>query len=194
MDLYLNPETETAVLNFRNCFKFVLGKEIIVVNRLYFDDDIELCQSKNRLLDEIDADFESAYPSSRKLISSFFDSLHQLGFAKVDDIASKVGKRIFEYLKSGVTLQSSGSNIPPTLEELDRYASFKGKELIAFLLAEEFSIGHETDDYEKLNDYAFLISASIVNFFRQGYNVSGPAINAAFVTGVGVLMLWAEVK
>jgi hypothetical protein len=193
MALHLNSDTENAILNFKNCFKFVLGKEIVAVNRTYFD-EIELLQVKSQLLEEIAEDFESDFPSNRAEITSFFDTLHQVGFQIIDDASAKVGQRIFEFLKSGVTLQSLGSNIPPTPEELDRYASFKGKELLVYIVAEEFKIEENTDDFEKLDEYAFLISSSIVNFFRQGYNVSGPAINAAFVTGVGVLMLWALVK
>jgi hypothetical protein len=171
----------------------VHGKEIVQINRVYFE-DIEMLRFKKQLIDEIGEDFESDFPSNRQEISSFFDSLYILGSQQLDDTAAKVGQRIFELLKAGVTLQSLGSNTPPSPEELDRYTSYKGKELLVYLVAEEFNISEGTDDYEKLNDYAYLISASIVNFFRQGYNASGPAINAAFVTGVGVLMLWALVK
>ncbi len=193
MALHLNPETETAILNFRNSFRYVLGKEVVHINRAYFE-ELELLQLKNRLLDEIDEDFNSDFPSNRQEISPFFDTLHQVGLQQIDDAAAKVGQRIFEHLKSGVTLQSLGSNIPPSPEELDRYTSYKGKDLLVYIVAEEFNIEAGTDDYDKLEEYSYLISASIVNFFRQGYNVSGPSINAAFVSGVGVLMLWALVK
>ena len=193
MTLHLNSETEIAILNFKNSFDFVFGKQVVHINRVYFE-DIENLQTKNQLLDEIGEDFRSDFPSNRKEISSFFETLQQVGIQQIDNAASKVGQRIFEHLKSGVTLQSLGTNIPPTAEDLDRYTSHKGKELLVYLVAEEFRIVEETDDYEKLEEYAYLISASIVNFFRQGYNVSGPAINAAFVSGVGALMLWALVK
>ena len=193
MTLHLNSETEIAILNFKNSFDFVFGKQVVHINRVYFE-DIENLQAKNQLLDEIGEDFRSDFPSNRKEISSFFETLQQVGIQQIDNAASKVGQRIFEHLKSGVTLQSLGTNIPPTADDLDRYTSHKGKELLVYLVAEEFRIVEETDDYEKLEEYAYLISASIVNFFRQGYNVSGPAINAAFVSGVGALMLWALVK
>ena len=193
MTLHLNSETEIAILNFKNSFDFVFGKQVVHINRVYFE-DIENLQAKNQLLDEIGEDFRSDFPSNRKEISSFFETLQQVGIQQIDNAASKVGQRIFEHLKSGVTLQSLGTNIPPTADDLDRYTSHKGKELLVYLVAEEFMIVEETDDYEKLEEYAYLISASIVNFFRQGYNVSGPAINAAFVSGVGALMLWALVK
>jgi len=193
MTLHLNSETENAILNFKRSFDFVLGKQVVHINRVYFE-DIKTLQKKNQLLDEIDEDFSSDFPSNRQEILSFFETIQQVGIQQIDNAASKVGQRIFEHLKSGVTLQSLGTNVPPTAEDLDRYTSYKGKELLVYLVAEEFKIEEDTDDYEKLEEYAYLISASIVNFFRQGYNVSGPAINAAFVSGVGTLMLWALVK
>ena len=137
--MHLNQETEQAILNFKNCFRFVHGKEIVQINRVYFE-DIEMLRFKNQLLDEIGEDFESDFPSNRQEISSFFDSLYILGSQQLDDTAAKVGQRIFELLKAGVTLQSLGSNIPPSPEELDRYTSYKGKELLVYLVAEEFNI------------------------------------------------------
>ena len=124
----------------------------------------------------------------------FFENLNQVGLEEVDNIAAKVGQKIFEFLKAGVTLQSLGSNVPPTPEELDRWTSYKGSELLVYLVNQECKIEEDSEDYEKLNDYAYLITSAIVNFFRNSYNTSGPAINAALVSGVGTLMFWAVWK
>jgi hypothetical protein len=193
VELRLNAETESGIRNFRHCFEVAFGREVMSVNRLYFD-QYELCQAKNNLLDEINEDFLSDHPSNKEEIVDFFNSMRQVGFDLIDDTSTKVTQRIYEHLKSGVTLRSLGSGIPPTPDELDNYAAHKGAELLSHITANEFEITEDSEDFEKLQEYSLLISIAIVTFFRQGYNVSGPSIHAACISGVGALMLWALVK
>lgn len=193
MELRLNAETEAGIRNFRYCFQVAFGKEVMSVNRFYID-QFELCEAKNNLLDEINEDFQSDHPSSKNEIVAFFNSMHQVGLDLIDDTSTKVSQRIYEILQSGVTLGSLGSGTSPTSDELENYAAHKGAELLLHITANEFDISEDSEHYEKLQEYSLLISISIVTFFRKGYNVSGPAIHAACISGVGALMLWALVK
>lgn len=111
---------------------------------------------------------------------------------KTDAEAARISKLIYDYLLTGSTMESVIENRQASRDEIEVYIQNRVSPMLTNTILEEWQFDEESENVKVLQEFSRVIVRAGVNFFIDGHNKSGPAINAAFVSGVGILRIWAD--
>ena len=189
-----DADIEFAILNFGNLAISAFGFRFLDISREFEPSEFDEHQRRIKNLENAESYFKDKFPTNKNEIKNLIPEIQALGHQKVDDISVKVAKYIFDYLSSGATMQSIIENRMATKEEMELYIQNKVADILAELVSQEFSISSNSEIYEELIEFSKVITRAGVNFFISGFGKSGPAINAAFISGIGTICIWASEK
>lgn len=186
-----DADIQFAILNFGNLTNSAFGFRFLDISRDFEPTEYDEHQRKIKNLENVESYFKDKFPTNKDDIKNIIPEIKALGHSKVDDIAVKTAKYIFDYLTTGATMQSMMENRMATKEEMELYIQNKVGDILAGLISQEYSISQNSETYEELVEFSKVITRAGVNFFIDGFGTSGPAINAAFISGVGTICIWA---
>jgi uncharacterized protein YeeX (DUF496 family) len=189
-----DADIQFGILNFGNLANSAFGFRFLDISREFEPAEYDEHQRKVKNLENVENYFKDKFPTNKNEIKNLIPEIQALGHQKVDDISVKVAKYISDYLSSGATMQSLMENRMATKEEMELYIQNKVGDILAELISQEFSISSNSEIYEELLEFSKVITRAGVNFFISGFGKSGPAINAAFISGVGTICIWASEK
>jgi hypothetical protein len=189
-----DADIQFGILNFGNLVNAAFGFRFLEISREYEPTEYDEHQRRIQNLESVESYFKDKFPTDKNEIKNLIPEIQALGHQKVDDISVKVAKYIFDYLTSGATMQSIIENRMATKEEMELYIQNKVGEILADLISKEFSISTNSEIYEELTEFSKVVTRAGVNFFISGFGKSGPAINAAFISGIGTVCIWASEK
>jgi hypothetical protein len=89
-------------------------------------------------------------------------------------------------------MQSVIENRQASRDEIENYIQNKVSAVLSNYILEEWQVDEGSEKEYLLQEFSRLIVLAGVDFFINGHNKSGPAINAAFISGVGILRIWAD--
>jgi len=187
-----DADIQFSILTFRNLTVSAFGFRFLDISREFEPAEYDEHQRRIKNLENVESYFKDKFPSNKNDIKNLIPEIKALGHNKVDDIAVKIAKYIFDYLKTGATMQSMMENRMATKQEMELYIQNKVGDILTELIAKEYSISSNSEIYEELVEFSKVITRAGVNFFIDGFGTSGPAINAAFISGVGIVCIWAN--
>jgi len=187
-----DADIEFAILNFGNLVKSAFGFRFLDISRDFEPSENDKHERKVKNLEEVESYFKGKFPTNKNEIKALIPEIKGLGDTKVDDIAVKTAKYIFDYLKTGATMQSMIESRTATREEMELFIQNKVGGILAELVSQEYSIPPDSVVSEELMEFSKVIARAGTNFFIDGFGTSGPAINAAFISGVGTICIWAK--
>ena len=187
-----DADIEFGILNFGNLANAAFGSRFLEITREFEPSEYDEHQRKIKNLEQVESYFKSRFPTNKSEIKNLIPEIRALDDVKVDDIAVKTAKYIFDYLNSGATMQSMIENRVATKEEMELYIQNKVGNILSGLISQEYSISPDSEIYEQLVEFSKVITKAGANFFIGGFGTSGPAINAAFISAVGMICIWVS--
>jgi len=189
-----DADIQFGILNFGNLVNSAFGFRFLDISREFEPSEFDEHQRRIKNLESVESYFKEKFPTNKNEIKNLIPEIKALGHQKVDAISVKVAKYIFDYHTSGATMQSIIENRMATKKEIELYIQNKVGDILAELISQEFSISSNSEIYEELTEFSKVITRAGVNFFAGGFGKSGPAINAAFISGIGTICIWASEK
>jgi uncharacterized protein YeeX (DUF496 family) len=97
-------------LNFGNLTNSAFGFRFLDISRDFEPTEYDEHQRKIKNLENVESYFKDKFPTNKDDIKNIIPEIKALGHSKVDDIAVKTAKYIFDYLTTGATMQSMMEN------------------------------------------------------------------------------------
>jgi hypothetical protein len=186
-----DSDIEYGILSFQSLLISAINKRALWINRSLADEPNE-CLKAISYLEVVEQYVEDEFPDNKEKIKRLIPSIKLVDQSKTDAQAVRISKLIYDYLLTGSTMQSVIENRQASRDEIEIYIQNKVSVVLANYILEEWQFDEDSEKENVLQEFARVIVLAGVNFFINGHNKSGPAINAAFISGVGVLRIWAD--
>jgi hypothetical protein len=145
---------------------------------------------KQLAIERVEDFIEQVYPKDGGAMQVFQRKIDNLGARQTDENSAALAKLIYEYLQQGITLASLGKGQLAQPDELLRYTTVRASEFLINQAEREKAIPPQSAARSHTDELAWIIGAAGVLFFSEKHNVGAKAIQAAFISGVGVFRLW----
>lgn len=186
-----DSDIQYGILSFRALLLSAANKRALWINRSLADEPEE-CLIAISHLDAVQEYIEEEFPDDKEGIKLLIPLIKSVDQSKTDAQAVRISKLIYDYLLTGSTMQSVIENRQATRDEIEVYIQNKVSPVLSNYILEEWQFDEGSEEENILQEFSRLIVLAGVDFFIGGHNKSGPAINAAFISGVGILRIWAE--
>jgi hypothetical protein len=184
-------DIEYGILSYQALLNSAVSKRALGINRSLADEPEE-CLIATSHLEAVEDFINNKFPDNREKIKRFIPAIQSVNQDKTDAQAVRISKLIYDYLLTGSTMESLLENRQASREEIEVYIQSKVSTVLANSISEEWKFAENSEKELILQEFARVIVRAGVNFFIDGHNKSGPAINAAFISGVGILRIWAD--
>jgi hypothetical protein len=186
-----DSDIEYGILSFQSLLILAINKRALWINRSLADEPNECIKAISHL-EDVEQYVKDKFPDNKEKIKRLIPSIKLVDQSKTDAQAVRISKLIYDYLLTGSTMQSVIENRQASRDEIEIYIQNKVSVVLANYILEEWQFDEDSEKENVLQEFARVIVLAGVNFFINGHNKSGPAINAAFISGVGVLRIWAD--
>jgi len=183
-------DIEYGILNFQALLTSAINKRALAINRSLADEPEE-CLVAISHLEAVEDFINNEFPNNKNKIKLLIPLIQSVNQDKTDSQAARISKLIYEYLSTGSTMESVIQNRQASRDEIEVYIQNKVSTVLTNSILEEWRFDEQGEVELVLREFTRVIVLAGVNFFIDGHNKSGPAINAAFVSGVGILRIWA---
>ena len=186
-----DQDIEYGILSFQTLLISAISKRALEINRSLADEPEE-CLIALSHLENIEEFLKNKFPDTKEKVKRLIPSINSVDQEKTDQQAARISKLIYDYLLTGSTMESAIENRQASRDEIEFYIQNKVSTVIANSILEEWQFEENGEKELVLRELARVIVRAGVNFFIDGHNKSGPAINAAFISGIGILRIWAD--
>jgi hypothetical protein len=184
-------DIEYGILSYQTLLISAINKRSLGIHRSLADEPEE-CLIAISHLEVVENYLKDKFPDNKEKIKQLIPSIQSVDQDKTDAQAVRTSKLIYDYLLTGSTMESVLENRQASREEIEVYIQNKVSTVLTNSILEEWQFSNESDNKKVLEEFARVVVRAGINFFIDGHNKSGPAINAAFVSGVGVLRIWVD--
>lgn len=184
-------DIEYGILSYQKLLISAINKRALGIHRSLADEPEE-CLIAISNLEVVENFIKEKFPDNKEKIKRLIPSIQSVNQDKTDAQAVRTSKLIYDYLLTGSTMESVLENRQASREEIEVYIQNKVSTVLTNFVLEEWQFSKQSDNEKVLEEFARVVVRAGVDFFIDGHNKSGPAINAAFISGVGILRIWAD--